>query len=428
MALPKVIIIGGGFGGLSAAQALKKAPVEVLLIDRANYHCFQPLLYEVATAVLSSADISSPIREILARQPNATVLLADIVKVEKEKQQVIAENGDRYPYDYLILSPGARHSYFNHPEWEPLAPGLKTLNDALAIRERIILSYERAERCHDHAEAVKFLRFVVIGGGPTGVEMAGAIAEIAHLSLVRNFRNIKPEETKIYLIEGKDQILPSYPKKLAIKAEDDLKKLGVEVLLNTYVTDIRADGVEIGDKFLESPNVIWAAGNQASPLLKTLAVPLDRNGLAIVNPDLSIPGYPNIFVIGDAAFCKDKNGNSLPGVAPVATQQGRYVAKLIKNKIPSTQRTPFRYLNKGMMATIGKNKAVAVVGNLNISGYFAWLAWCFIHILFLISFTNRFLVMLHWCYLYLFNQRRIRLITRPVSDFDDPLPKPKGEF
>lgn len=421
MGNPRVIIIGGGFGGLNAAKKLKKAPVEVLLIDRANHHLFQPLLYQVATAVLSSSNIASPIREILAKQANATVLLADVVQINKESREVITANGERYPYDYLILAPGARHSYFNHPEWEPFAPGLKTLDDALAIRERIILSYERAERCKDHKEALRFLHFVVIGGGPTGVEMAGAIAEIAHLSLVRNFRNIKPEESKIYLIEGRDQVLPSYPKKLAIKAEKALQKLGVEVLLNTFVTNVIPDGVEIGNRFIESPNVFWAAGNQASPLLKTLDIPLDRSGAAIVNPDLSIPGFPNVFVIGDAAFCKDKEGNQLPGVAPVAIQQGKYVAKLIKRNEPTDKRKPFVYFNKGNMATIGKNKAVATVGKLQLSGYFAWLAWCFIHIAFLISFTNRFLVMIQWSYLYLFNQRRIRLITRPVSDFDDPL-------
>lgn len=421
MGFPKVLIIGGGFGGINAAKALKKSQVEILLIDRANHHLFQPLLYQVATAAISPGDIAVPIREIVANQANTQVLLADIVKIDKEKKKIMAANGDFYPYDYLILAPGARHSYFNHPNWETFAPGLKTLGDALRIRERILLSYERAERCSDLSQALRFMRFVVIGAGPTGLEMAGDIAEIARKSLVKNFRNIKPEQTKIYLIEGTNQVLPSYPLDLAEKAKKELELLGVEVLLNTYVTDITAEGVWLGERFLECPNVIWAAGNEASPLLKSLDIPLDRCGRAIVNPDLSVPNYPEVFVIGDAALCKDNKENPLPGIAPVAMQQGRYVAKLITQKTPVNERKPFKYINRGMMATIGKAKAVAVIRDYKFSGYFAWLTWCFIHIAFLISFSNRLLVMIQWFYLYISNQRRIRLITRPISDFDDPL-------
>lgn len=419
---PKVVIIGGGFGGLNAAKSLKKAPVDVLLIDKTNHHLFQPLLYQVATAALSPGNIAAPIRNVLAEQANAAVLLAHIVRIDKKRNVVIAENGEEFAFDFLILAPGASHAYFGHTDWEELAPGLKTLNDALRIRERILLSFERAERCSNPQEATRFLRFVVVGAGPTGVEMAGAIAEIAHKSLVDNFRNIQPEQTQVYLIEGADQVLPSYPKDLAIKAKRDLEKLGVEVILNTQVTSITPNGVYIGDAFIDCSNVIWAAGNQASPLLKTLDVPLDRVGRVKVNPDLTIPDYPNIFVIGDAALFLDKNGQPLPGIAPVAIQQSRYVAKLISKKVQGrVDSPPFTYLDKGMMATIGRAKAVAKIGKLKISGFFAWLTWCLIHIIYLISFANRLIVMLDWFYLYFRNQRRIRLITRPIKDKDDPL-------
>ena len=421
MGYPKVIIIGGGFAGLNAAKALKKAKLEVLLLDKSNHHVFQPLLYQVATAALSADNIASPIRKILAKQANTTVLLADITAIDKQKKEVIAANGDRYAYDFLIVAPGARHSYFGNSDWEPLAPGLKTVSDAINIRERILLSYERAERCDSISHAARFLRFVIIGAGPTGVEMAGAIAETARKSLISNFRNIKPEQTKIYLIEGESQVLPSFPKELAIKAQHDLEKLGVEVLLKTLVTKVTPDGVWLGDKFLESPNIIWAAGNQASPLLKTLDTPLDRAGRVIVGPDLSLPGHPEIFVIGDAAHNLDKNGKPLPGIAPIAIQQGLYAARQIAKKTKPENRKPFSYFDKGMMATVGKAKAVAMVGKLKISGYLAWLAWCFIHILYLISFTDKIHVLFQWFYLYIFDSRRIRLIIRPVSDNDDPL-------
>lgn len=424
----KVIIIGGGFGGLNAAKKLKKAPVDILLIDKSNHHLFQPLLYQVATAALSPGDIAIPIREVLAKQANASVLLADIVAINKAEKKVVAANGDAYPYDYLIVAPGASHSYFGHPEWEVAAPGLKTLADALTIREKVLLSYERAERCTDKAEAEKFMRFAIIGAGPTGVEMAGAIAEIAHKSLVNNFRNIKPEQTKIYLIEGLDQVLPSFPKDLAGKGQKALEKLGVNVLLNTRVTEVTDQGVWLGEKFLETPNIIWAAGNQASALLESLDVPLDRNRRVIVNSDLSIPGHPEVFVIGDAACCCDKEGKPLPGIAPVAIQQGRYVAQLIRQQSLVQERQPFVYFDKGMMATIGRAKAVATVGKLKLSGVLAWLAWSFIHVVYLISFASRILVMTEWIFLYFSNRRRIRLITRPISESDDPLHQNDGEI
>jgi len=427
MTRKKVIIIGGGFGGLNAAQGLKKADVDVLLLDKTNHHVFQPLLYQVATAALSADNIASPIRKILAKQKNTAVFLADVVAIDKANREVVSANGDRFQYDYLIVAPGARHSYFGKSEWEAMAPGLKTVSDAIGIRERILLSYERAERCESEEEALRFLRFVVVGGGPTGVEMAGAIAEIATKSLIKDFRYIKTAQTKIYLIEGTGQILPTFPESLGRQAQKDLERLGIEVRLNTFVTDVTPDGVWLKDEFLESPNVIWAAGNAASPLVRTLGVELDRCGRVLVGPDLTIPGHPELFVIGDAACAKDKAGNPLPGVAPVALQQGRYAAQIIAKNIEPAARKPFSYFDKGMMATVGKAKAVAAVGKLKISGYFAWIAWCFIHILYLISFTDRIHVMMQWVYLYIFNKRRVRLIIRPVSDSDDPIHKTESE-
>jgi NADH dehydrogenase len=419
--MKRVIIIGGGFGGLNAALALCKADLQILLIDRTNHHLFQPLLYQVATAALSPGNIAAPLRHVLAKQKNASVLMADIAQIDKEKRQVIAVNGNSYSYDYLILAPGARHSYFGHAEWEELAPGLKTLNDAIRIRERVLLSYERAERCATIEEAEKFLHFVVIGAGPTGVEMAGAIAEIATKTLVRDFRHVDSTQTRIYLLDAADQLLPSYPKPLADKAKADLEKMGVEVHLKAFVDKITPNGVYFGEHFIESPNVIWAAGNAASPLLKTLEVPLDKAGRVIVNPDLTIADHPELFVIGDAALAYDKRQRPLPGIAPVAIQQSRYVAQLIAKGVAADKRKPFKYFDKGMMATVGKAKAVAAVGGLQMSGFTAWLAWCFIHIAYLISFSNRVQVMIQWFYLYICNQRRIRLITRPISDFEDPL-------
>ena len=417
----KVIIVGGGFGGLTVAKALKNAPVELLLIDKSNHHLFQPLLYQVATAALTPSDISAPLRAVLANQKNTTVYLAHITEINKEKKEVVAANGDVYPYDYLVIATGGTHSYFNHPEWEAFAPGLKTLSDAVTIREKILLSYERAERAESVEEATRLMRFIIVGAGPTGVEMAGAIAEIARQSLVRNFRHIRPEQTKVYLLEGATQVLPTYPKDLADKAEAALKKLGVEVMLNTFVTQVTPEGVWMQDKFLGSPNIIWAAGNAASRLLQSLDTPLDRMGRVIVNTDLTVPNYPDIFVIGDAAYALDQEEKPLPGIAPVAMQQGRYVAKIIKKNIPESDRKPFNYFDKGTMATIGKGKAVAMVGRWHISGFPAWLAWCFIHVAYLITFSNKLLVMFQWFYLYFANTRRIRLIIHSVSDLETPL-------
>ena len=416
MTRKKVIIVGSGFGGLNAALKLKHSNVDVLILDKANHHVFQPLLYQIASAAISPGNIASPIREILSSQKNVHVLLAEVTGIDKDEKKVFVENGESFLFDYLILAPGASHSYFNHREWEPFAPGLKTINDAIVIREKILLSFEKAEKCIANSEKGKFLTFVIVGAGPTGVEMAGAIAEMAHHSLTRNFRNINPDETEVFLIEGEKQVLPSYSEELSSKAKLALEKLNVTVLLNTRVTDVRSDGILIGEKFIPTVNVIWAAGNRASPLLEQLDTKLDCSGRAIVNSDLTIDNYDNIFVIGDAASFLCKNGKPLPGIAPVAIQEAKYVAKLISNEIKNkTTRKPFVYFDKGTMATIGKNKAVAKIGNFEFSGYFAWLLWCFIHIMYLISFSNRFLVMFQWFWLYITDQRRIRLITRPFK-------------
>jgi NADH dehydrogenase len=415
MAYTKVVIIGGGFGGLNVAKLLNHAKLDVLLIDKTNHHLFQPLLYEVATATLSPGQIATPLREIFRNQENTTVIMGEVIKIDKNSKQVTIANGDIFRYDHLIISIGARHSYFGREEWERFAPGLKTINDALNVREQILISFEKAERLDSISETAPYLNFVIIGGGPTGVEMAGAIAEIAHKTLFKNFRRIHPEESKIYLIEALPQILPMYPDKLSRRAVKVLEKMGVKVLTGKKVTDINERGVKTEDMFIESKNIIWAAGNQVSPMLKMLDVPLDRAGRVIVGPDLTIPDHPQIFVIGDAAHCIGKEGKPLPGVAPVAIQEGHYVSKIIKNAIPKEKRQPFVYFDKGSMATIGKAKAIAVVGKLQISGFLAWLMWAFVHILYLIGFRNRLGVMLQWGATIFTGARGSRLITQPID-------------
>lgn len=419
MAYTKVVVVGGGFGGLNAAQALKRANVDVLLIDKTNHHLFQPLLYQVASAALSPGNIAAPIREILRKQKNASVIMADIVGIDKDKRIVISSDGASFPYDFLILAPGSHHSYFGNDDWEEYAPGLKTLVDAIRIREKVLMAFEKAERCDSYSESLKYLRFVIVGGGPTGVEMAGAVAEIAHKTMFQNFRKIKPEYSEIYLIEGGGQILPAYPKHLGDKALQDLERMGVKVLLNTPVTKITKSGVHMGSKFLETTDIIWAAGNQASPLLKTLEIPLDKNGLAVVEPDLSVPGHPELFIIGDAARVYDTKGKPLPAIAPAAIQQAKYVSKIIQKNIPKEERKPFRYFDKGSMATIGKAKAVAMVGKVELSGFLAWLSWCFIHIVYLISFRNRIIVMIQWFIWYITGSRTVRLITKPIYSAEE---------
>lgn len=416
---PKVIIIGGGFGGINAAKALGKSDISLLVVDKTNHHLFQPLLYQVATAALSPGTIAMPIREILRKQKNTTVIMGEVVKIDKVKKEITLENGDKFPFDYLIVATGARHSYFGHDEWEPLASGLKSLTDAIKIRENILLAFERAERSSSKEEVEKLLRFVIIGGGPTGVEMAGAIAEIAHKTLFRDFRKIKPDHSEILLFEGSNRLLHTYPEELSQKAQTDLEGMGVKITTKTHVTNITKDGIYISEKFIPTNHIIWAAGNHASPLLKTLNTELDRGGRAIVEKDLSIPGYPNIFVIGDAALAIGDSEQPLPGIAPVAIQQGRYAANMIAGNTEPEERQPFHYRDKGTMATIGRAKAVATIGKYELTGLPAWLAWCLIHIFYLVSFPNRIIVMIRWFFWYLTGERYVRLIKRPIYDEKD---------
>jgi len=406
----KVIIIGGGFGGINTVKGLRKANCDILMIDKTNHHLFQPLLYEVASAALSSADIAIPIREILRHQDNARVIMGNVVHIDKEKKQIQLSNGDSYGYDYLVIAVGAHHSYFGNDNWEAYAPGLKTLGDALAIRERILVSFEKAERLEHLEESSKYLNFVIIGGGPTGVEMAGALAEIAYKTMFKNFRRINPARAKIYLIEALPFILPMFSQRLSLHARHCLEKMGVKVITGKKVTDVNEKGVQLEDEFIESLNVFWGAGNQASPLLKTLDIPLDRQGRAIVDSDLSIPGHAEVFVIGDAACVMGKDGRPLPAIASPAIQAGHYLSTIIKKEIPKDKREPFIYFDKGSMATIGKCKAIASVGKWEFSGLLAWLAWCFIHIFYLIGFRNRAGVLLQWLVRYFTHQRGARLI------------------
>ncbi|MBI3508783.1 MAG: NAD(P)/FAD-dependent oxidoreductase [Chlamydiia bacterium] len=414
--MSKVVIVGGGFGGLNAAKALGGSRHDVWLIDKTNHHLFQPLLYQVASAALSPGDIAVPIREILSPYENITVLMGEVTAIDKQKRIVVLKNGDCIGFDYLILSVGARHSYFGKDEWEQYAPGLKTLSDALKIRERILISFEKAERCDSITEAKQYLNFVIVGGGPTGAEMAGAIAEIAYETMLKNFRRIDVTKTKIYLVEGSPHILPVYPESLSIKAEQYLDHFGVKVITGKRVTNISSQGVEVEGNLIPAHNILWAAGNQAAPLLKTLECPLDKQGRAQVESDLSIPDHPHIFVIGDAACAIDKKGKPLPALAPVAVQQGRYVAKLIRKELPKSARPPFSYLDKGTMATIGKTKAIGTFGQIKFHGFLAWLAWCFVHILYLIGFRNRIIVLGQWLFSYFTSKRGVRLVYRSVDE------------
>lgn len=412
----KVLIIGGGFGGLRTAQELKSADLDVLVIDRSNYHLFQPLLYQVATAALSPGDIASPIREVLRKQENTSVIMAEVTAINLHNREVVTKDGAHYGYDYLVLAPGASHSYFGHPEWERYAPGLKTMNDAIEVRDRILVAYELAERCTTPFEAEKYLRFVIVGGGPTGVEIAGAIAEIARYTMVENFRKIKPEQTEIYLIEGTDRLLNGYPQKLCDRARSDLEAMGVQVLLNTKVTEIEKEAVHLGERRLEASTIIWAAGNEASPLLKSLLCPLDRAGRALVESDLSLPNHPEVFVIGDAARVMGTKGEPLPGVAPAALQAGTYVANIIAKGIQKPHRKAFEYFDKGSMATIGKRRAVAMFRDFTFTGFIAWLMWGLIHIVYLVNFRNRVSVMLQWMFWYVSGKRNVRLIRKPIDE------------
>lgn len=409
-----VVIIGAGFAGLEAAKKLGKNNIDTLVVDRTNHHLFQPLLYQVATAALSPADIAIPIRSVLKNYHSVEVIMSNAEKIDVPNKKVILNDGE-ISFNYLIVATGARHSYFGKDNWEKFAPGLKTLNDALSIREKILYSLEEAEKIREPELRKKYLTYVVVGGGPTGVEMAGAISEIIKKTIAKEFRNIKYNETKVILVEAMDRILSSFDKELSERAKKDLLELNVDVRLQTLVTDVNDKGVTLNEEFIESSNIIWAAGNTASPLLKSLGTNLDKAGRVIVYDDYSIKEERDIFVLGDAAAGKDKKGNPLPGTCPVAMQHGRYISKLIINNISPEKRKPFVYIDKGSMATIGKARAIAQIGSIKLKGYLAWLSWCFLHIFYLIGFRNRFRVMAEWIWYYITFKRGIRLITKRVD-------------
>jgi NADH dehydrogenase len=429
----RVVIVGAGFGGLNAARALGKAALQITVIDRKNFHTFQPLLYQVATAGLSPGEIAAPIRSILRYHNNVEVLMGEVTGFDLERRIVQTPDAE-IPYDYLIIAAGATHSYFGHEDWEPLAPGLKTIEDALEIRRRVLLAFELAERQAAAGESELRLNFVVVGGGPTGVELAGTLAEISRHALAHEFRSIDPRRTHILLIEGGPRVLPTYPEDLSRSAEEQLHGLGVEVRTSAMVTLVEPGAVDIGETRVPATVVLWAAGVAASPLGKKLGAPVDRAGRVPVQADLSLPGHPEVFVIGDLAAAKDEQGKMLPGVAPVAIQEGKFVAKLIREELEraGSNRNPegapplsrslrqgrgfdsrpdFHYWDKGSLATIGRAAAVAQFGKIHISGFIAWLSWLFVHILFLIGFRNRLLVFIQWAWSYVTYERGARLIT-----------------
>ncbi len=407
---PRVVIVGGGFGGLLAARTVARNPVQVTLIDRQNFHTFQPLLYQVATAGLSPGEIAAPIRWILRRRRNVEVLMSEVQDFDLSRKVVKLPDGE-VAYDYLIVASGASHAYFGHDEWEPFAPGLKTIEDALEIRRRVLLAFELAEHQATGGKEQVQLNFVVVGGGPTGVELAGTLAEIARRALADEFRSIDPRKTRIVLLEGGPRILPAYPEDLSRSAEEQLRRLGVEVHTSALVTEIAPGAVQMGKTRWPAAVILWAAGVAASPLGKKLGAQVDRAGRVLVNPDLSLPGHPEVFVIGDLAALKDENGKWLPGVAPVAMQEGKATAHNIAAELRGEPRKNFHYFNKGNLATIGRAAAVAEFGKIHISGFVAWLAWLFIHIFFLIGFRNRIIVLVQWAWSYFTYERGARLIT-----------------
>lgn len=405
-----VVIVGGGFAGLLAARGLHHPDVAVTLFDRRNFHLFQPLLYQVATGALSPGEITAPLRHVLSKQKNARVLLDEVTALDSAGRRVILADGATLSYDTLILATGATHHYFGHPEWSVAAPGLKSIEDATEIRTRILLAFERAEKLPPGAERDGELTFLVVGGGPTGVELAGAIAEIAHDTLRRDFRNINPASARVYLVEGAGRVLPAFPEDLSASARSALERLGVEVLTGAMVTRIDADGVNLGERRIPAQTILWAAGVQASPIGRQLAAPLDSAGRVHVAPDLTVPGHPEVFVAGDLAHV-ECDGKQVPGVAPAAMQQGRYVARVIRARLRGGTVQPFRYVNKGNLATIGRSRAVAELGSLHFSGYPAWLLWLFIHLLYIVGFENRLLIAIQWAFQYFTWNRGARLIT-----------------
>jgi NADH:ubiquinone reductase (H+-translocating) len=407
---PRVIIIGGGFGGLYAARALRDAPVDVVVIDRTNHHVFQPLLYQVATATLSPTDICAPIRWLLRRQRNADVVLAEVAHIDPVSRTIECVGNKNYNYDYLILASGARHSYFGHPEWEPLAPGLKSIEDAIELRRRWLLAFERADAAESEADREAEMTFVIVGGGATGVELAGMLPTIARHALPHDFRHIDTRRARILLVEGGPRILPSFPEDLSAAAAESLGELGVEVRTNTRVTSVGDGYVELAGQRLQARTVFWAAGNAASPLGAMLGAPVDRMGRVAVNDDLTVPGHPEIFVVGDLAQLHTR-GKSVPGVALAAMQSGRTAARNILHTIRGEGREHFRYRNRGDLATIGRFKAVGVLGGRHLSGIVAWWTWLLVHIMYLAGFRNRAIVLLEWGYSFFTYERGVRLIT-----------------
>lgn len=418
----RVVIVGGGFGGLYAAKALRHAPVNITLVDKRNFHLFQPLLYQVATGTLSPADISSPLRSILNRYQNTKVLMGEVIDIDPAARKVILHN-EELEYDSLIVATGVSHHYFGNDHWETVAPGLKTVEDALSMRRRIFVAFEAAEKETDPEKRRAWLTFVLVGGGPTGVELAGAIAELAYSTLKKDFRNINTAEAQILLLEGMDRLLPPYAPELSAQAEASLKRLGVTVQTKTMVTNIADDVVTTkqGDRVVQIPakTILWAAGVKASPmaevLSKRLEAPLDRVGRVIVAPDLSIPGHPDVFVVGDLASFSHQNGKPLPGVAPVAMQEGEYIAALLQQRLEGKELPPFRYVDRGSLAVIGRNAAVVDLGFIKFSGFLAWLTWLFVHIFYLIEFDNKLIVMIQWGWNYFTRNRGARLITGEES-------------
>lgn len=407
--VPHIVVIGGGFAGLNLVQQLKKSNVRITLIDRQNHHLFQPLLYQVATAALGAPEIAEPIRDILRKQKNLTVLLGDVSAIDTTAKTVTFDD-EMLAWDYLYVAAGASHSYFGNDHWAEFAPGLKTLDDAMEIRRRVIIAYERAERTDDPVERERELTFVVVGAGATGVELAGALAEIARHTMARNFRNFDPSAAKVLLVEAGPRVLANYDPELSDSAKAQLEGLGVTVMLDTRVTDITDDGVQLTDQFVPTSTVLWAAGVRSSPLGAMLGSPVDRAGRVIVEQNLTLPGRPDISVLGDLASVKGKDGNPVPGLAPAAMQMGRYAGKRLRNVLMSKEHKPFSYVDKGQMATIGKRRAVAQSGGVKLSGPIAWLAWAIIHVYFLVGFRNRVIVLLDWSWAYLTQRRGARIL------------------
>ena len=419
---PRVVIVGGGFGGLNAARALRRAPVEVVLLDRRNHHLFQPLLYQVATAGLSAVDVARPIRSVLRRSRNTTVLLGEVAAIEAGERRVLLKDGERVPYDFLILAAGLEPSYFGHDAWRAHAAGLKTLSDALEMRRRILFAFEAAEREPDAARRRAWLSFVVVGGGPTGVELAGAVREIAARTMARDFRRFDPTTTRVVLVEGAERVLAAFPEGLSRRARALLERRGIEVRTGVLVTGVDEDGVSLGAERLEARTVLWAAGVRAVPLTATLSAPLTRDGRVLVEPDLSVPGRPEIQVIGDLAALRDASGEWVPGMAPAAIQEGRHAAANVRRALRGEPAAAFRYRDKGTLATIGRSAAVARIGRFETGGFFAWVLWLAVHIAWLIGFRNRLVVLIDWAWSYFTYQRGARVVDELFPPELEPRP------